>query len=311
MPASGWNAPNTWESAMAVSQGSISYASALGDNVPRLANALLAGYAASSTDTGHRGGATDAQWALGHPEKIVDYGYRAIHETAEKSKAIISAFYGDRPEHSYFNSCSNGGREALMEAQRFPADYDGIIAGAPANSFTHMLVGFIMNAEATEADPASYIPAAKLPALESAVLAACDALDGLKDGVIDDPRKCHFDPAPATLLCQGAESRALHLHIAAGRGSQEESTWESARPTAGNRSILATSLAGKRARVVGRRGLPAVVQGRDLSMRMPHRVAHISSSRILRGTTVLSTSTATPKSPTIRWDNGSTQSTPT
>ena len=100
---------------------------------------LLAGYATSSTDTGHKAADFDAQWALGHPEKIADYGYRAIHETAEKSKAIIHAFYGDGPKHSYFSSCSNGGREALMEAQRFPADYDGIIAGAPATSMTRFL----------------------------------------------------------------------------------------------------------------------------------------------------------------------------
>jgi hypothetical protein len=196
LPASGWNGKymGTGNGGFA---GSIGYA-------PGLANALLAGYAASSTDTGHQGGGTDAQWALGHPEKIVDYGYRAIHETAEKSKAIIRGFYGDQPKHSYFSSCSNGGREALMEAQRFPADYDGIIAGAPANAFTHILAGFTMNIQATEADPASYIPAAKLPAIESAVLTACDAIDGLKDGLIDDPRKCHFDPS--TLLCQGPES---------------------------------------------------------------------------------------------------------
>jgi len=184
--------------------GSIRYASLPGANAPSLANALLAGYATSSTDTGHRGDGTDARWALGHPEKVVDYGYRAIHETAERSKTIIHAFYGSGPKHSYFDSCSNGGREGLMEAQRFPADYDGIIAGAPSNYNTHLLAGFITNIQAAEADPASYITPAKLPAIESAALAACDALDGLKDGVIDDPRKCHFDPA--TLLCQGAES---------------------------------------------------------------------------------------------------------
>jgi hypothetical protein len=203
LPAEGWNGKY-----MGIGNGgfagSISYASAPGGNMPGLANALLAGYAASSTDTGHQGGGTDAQWALGHPEKIVDYGYRAIHETAEKSKAIVRAFYGDRPLHSYFGSCSNGGRQALMEAQRFPADYDGIIAGAPANNFTHVLAAFTADIQATEADPASYIPPAKLPAIEAAALAACDALDGLKDGLIDDPRKCHFDPA--ALVCRGAES---------------------------------------------------------------------------------------------------------
>ena len=117
-----------------------------------LADAVANGYAASGTDTGHKGAATDGRWALGHPEKIVDYGYRAIHETAEKSKAIIRAFYGGGPKHSYFNGCSNGGRQALMEAQRFPGDYDGIIAGAPGLSVTHILAGIVTNEQAMVGD---------------------------------------------------------------------------------------------------------------------------------------------------------------
>jgi Tannase and feruloyl esterase len=201
LPATGWNGKymGTGNGGFA---GSIGYASAI-DNVATLSSALLSGYAASATDTGHKGSATDAQWAMGHPEKVVDYGYRAIHETAEKSKTIIRAFYGVAPKHSYFSSCSNGGRQALMEAQRFPADYDGIIAGAPATS-TNLLAKFALDALATEVDPASYIPQAKLPAIDAATLAACDALDGLKDGIIDDPRKCNFDPS--TLLCKSAET---------------------------------------------------------------------------------------------------------
>jgi Tannase and feruloyl esterase len=178
--------------------GSINYAG--------LAASVLSGYASSSTDTGHKAGGTDARWALEHPEKIVDFGYRAIHETAEKSKAIIQAFYEENVKHSYFSSCSNGGRQALMEAQRYPGDYDGIIAGAPAGSFTHIGVSFIWDLQATEIDPASYIPASKFPAIESAAVAACDARDGVKDGVIDDPTKCDFKPA--TLLCNGPESAA-------------------------------------------------------------------------------------------------------
>ena len=113
--------------------GSISYA--------EMAQALAAGYAVSSTDTGHKAGATNGEWALGHFEKIVDYGHRAIHETAVQSKAIVKAYYGGDAKRSYFNGCSNGGRQALLEAQRYPADYDGIIAGAPANYFTHVGVG--------------------------------------------------------------------------------------------------------------------------------------------------------------------------
>jgi hypothetical protein len=122
----------------------------------------------------------------------------------EKAKLIVKAFYGDGPQHSYFASCSNGGRQALMEAQRYPNDYDGIIAGAPANAFTQILTGFAWNMQALLNDPASYIPAKKLQALEAAVLASCDARDGVKDGVLDDPTKCGFNPA--VLLCKGAET---------------------------------------------------------------------------------------------------------
>lgn len=171
---------------------------------PALAAAVARGYAAASTDTGHT--TTDASWALGHPEKIVDYGHRAVHEMTEKAKSIISAFYGNAPKRSYFASCSNGGRQALMEAQRYPNDYDGLIAGAPANYFTHILTGFAWDLQATLNDPASYIPASKLKAVETAALAVCDARDGVTDGVIDDPTKCSFDPS--VLLCKGAESDA-------------------------------------------------------------------------------------------------------
>lgn len=195
MPASGWNGKFQ-------GIGNGGYAGSIG--FAAMAGAVQHGYATASTDTGHHAGVTDASWALEHPEKVVDFGYRAIHETADKAKAIIRAFYGKAPEHSYFSSCSNGGRQALMEAQRFPADYDGIIAGAPANFWTHLLTGAVWDMQALLADPARYIPASKLPAIEAATLEACDALDGVKDGVIDNPAECHFDPSK--LLCKGAES---------------------------------------------------------------------------------------------------------
>ena len=169
-----------------------------------LAAAVRNGYAAAATDTGHKGTAVDAAWALGHPEKIVDFGYRAIHETADKAKAIIAAFYGGRPRHSYFSSCSNGGRQGLMEAQRYPEDYDGIVAGAPANFWTHLVTSGVWDALALDGN--AFIPAAKAPAIEAAALAACDAADGLKDGLISDPPRCRFDPA--TLLCKGGETDA-------------------------------------------------------------------------------------------------------
>jgi feruloyl esterase len=195
LPSAGWNGKFQ-------GMGNGGFAGSI--NFSGLGIAVSHGYATASTDTGHQAGVTDGAWALGHRERVIDFGYRAIHETTEKAKAIIQAFYGEQPKHSYFSSCSNGGRQALMEAQRYPADYDGIIAGAPANNFTHLLTGGLWDMQATTSEPASYIPAGKIPAIEAAALAACDALDGVKDGVIDDPSRCQFDPA--VLLCSGPES---------------------------------------------------------------------------------------------------------
>jgi feruloyl esterase len=195
MPVSGWN-----RKFQGVGNGG--FAGAI--NFGAMADALARGYATASTNTGHQGGGTDAGWALGHPQKVIDFGYRAIHETAETAKATIREFYGEGPRRSYFNSCSNGGRQALMEAQRFPGDYDGIIAGAPANFWTHLLSAAVWDMRATLEEPGSYIPAAKLPAIQAAAIAACDTLDNVKDGVLEDPARCQFDPA--TLLCRGPES---------------------------------------------------------------------------------------------------------
>ncbi|WP_158747935.1 tannase/feruloyl esterase family alpha/beta hydrolase [Acidobacterium sp. S8] len=167
-----------------------------------LAAAVTQGYAAASTDTGHS--TEGAQWALGHPEKVIDYGYRAVHLMTEDSKTITKAFYGDAPKRSYFASCSNGGRQALMEAQRFPADYDGIIAGAPANAWAPMLTSGLKLLQVL--DGPGYIPPAKIPAISKAVLTKCDALDGVADGVLNDPRECHFDPS--VFLCKDKESDA-------------------------------------------------------------------------------------------------------
>jgi feruloyl esterase len=169
-----------------------------------MAVAVHQGYATAGTDTGHAAAGTDARWALGHPEKITDYGYRAIHEMTMSARAVIKEFYGNHLRHSYFASCSNGGRQALMEAQRFPADYDGIIAGAPANYWTHLLTSAVWDAQATTSEEASYIPSSKLPAIARAVNEACDAQDGVSDGILNDPRKCHFDPA--AIVCKEEES---------------------------------------------------------------------------------------------------------
>ena len=166
--------------------------------------AVYQGYATVGTDTGHSGGGTDASWALEHPEKVTDYGYRGIHEMTLVAKAAIKAFYGKDPQHSYFKGCSNGGRQALMEAQRFSEDYDGILAGAPANFFTHLLTKALADAQATTLDPSSYIPSSKLSAIARAVNTACDAQDGVADGILNDPRNCHFDPAK--MVCKDGDS---------------------------------------------------------------------------------------------------------
>jgi hypothetical protein len=169
-----------------------------------LATAITQGYATASTNTGHSGAFTDGSWALGHPEKVIDFGYRAIHEMTLVAKKIIQIYYGQPPQHSYFASCSTGGRQGLMEAQRFPEDYDGILAGAPANNWTGLMTDAVANEQALSQDPLGFFPPSKLPAISAAVLAACDATDGIKDGVLNDPAKCHFNPS--SLLCNESET---------------------------------------------------------------------------------------------------------
>ena len=160
--------------------------------------ALQQGYATSSTDTGHKG--SDASFALGHPEKVVDFAYRAVHEMALKSKAIMTAFYGGAPRLSYWYGCSTGGRQGMMEAVRYPGDFDGIIAGAPANNQTRLCTWRMAVETMIRKEPARVVPRSKMLLLNRAVLAACDELDGVKDGLLGDPLKCRFDPA--ALLCR-------------------------------------------------------------------------------------------------------------
>jgi hypothetical protein len=162
--------------------------------------AVEAGYAVSGTDTGHSGGSLDSPWALGHPEKIVDFGWRGIHETASASKAIIEAYYAKAPAHAYFSGCSDGGREALLEAQRFPKDYDGIVAGAPANSWTKLMINAI-SAEQALAKPDGWLSPDKLSIVTDAVLKACHG----EGGILDDPSHCHFEPT--SLVCKADQSQ--------------------------------------------------------------------------------------------------------
>ncbi|HEY3837449.1 MAG TPA: tannase/feruloyl esterase family alpha/beta hydrolase, partial [Bryobacteraceae bacterium] len=188
LPTSGWN-----HKFQAVGNGGwagvISYGA--------LAEGIKAGYAAASTDTGHS--TPGGSFALGHPEKLIDFSWRSEHEMTVKGKAITQAFYGDNPQRSYWNGCSTGGRQALKEAQMFPNDFDGIIAGAPGNR--NLMALWI--AHAVLKNPANYVPKEKFPVIHKAVLDACDSSDGVKDGLIEDPTHCHFDPG--VLLCKGAD----------------------------------------------------------------------------------------------------------
>ena len=169
-----------------------------------LANYLKRNFAVAGSDAGHQAQATDASWAFGHPEKIKDFGWRAVHLTRLRAGEIITAYYGKRDQKAYFDSCSDGGREALMEAQRFPDDYDGILAGAPANAWSTMLAAGVTEIQARGSDPRAYFSNLKLHAIQKASLDACDAADGLKDGIINDPSQCRFDPD--VLLCKGEET---------------------------------------------------------------------------------------------------------
>jgi len=176
-------------------------------NIPysALGNAILRGYAAAGTNDGHVDPVgTDASWALGHPQKIIDFGYRALKETTDAAKLVIKAFAGDAPQYSYFAGCSDGGREALMESQRYPNDFDGIVVGDPANNWIPLLSQHVWDIQALTASAGSYITLPKLQTITDAALAACDGVDGVLDGVIGYPRQCHFNPN--ALLCTDGDS---------------------------------------------------------------------------------------------------------
>jgi feruloyl esterase len=173
-----------------------------------------AGYATVGTDTGHQGAITDASWALNNIERRVNFGYLAVHETAEAAKAIIASYYTTPSSKNYFIGCSRGGGQALMEAQRYPDDFDGIVAGAPAFDWTGIGGQFIRTAQVTYPDPKNLatplFTAETLKAIEAKILDKCDALDGVKDGVMEDPRRCNFDVASLTELT-AAQRDALNV----------------------------------------------------------------------------------------------------
>lgn len=160
---------------------------------------VASGYAAVATDTGHRAEPGDSRWALGQSDRIIDYGHRSVHLAAVHGKAVTTAYYGRKPQHAYFSAYSNGGRQALMLAQRYPDDYDGIVAGAPAPELTAAYVSLADFQSHLLSEPAARLSASQLARLSDAVLEACDAQDGVRDGVLENPLTCSFDPA--TLAC--------------------------------------------------------------------------------------------------------------
>jgi feruloyl esterase len=167
--------------------------------------ALARGYAAASNDTGHnRNDGTDGAFALGHPEKVIDFGYRAMHEMAVQSKAIIQAFYKQGPRLSYYQGCSTGGRQGLSEAQRYPEDFDAIIAGAPVYNQTRLHASQMSLFVDMLRRPDSILSNPKKTMVANAVLGACDEQDGVKDSLITNPQKCKFDPA--VLLCKAGDA---------------------------------------------------------------------------------------------------------
>jgi hypothetical protein len=183
----------------------------LAADAPGFTNAMNHGlqrrYAVATMDGGHWGASVvDGRWALANPVAEMDWGQRAVNETAKAAKALIQAYYGTAPQKAYFAGCSTGGRMAVMEAARFPNDFDGIISGAPALDYTGLVATFFAwVAQAnTGADGQAIFPAAKLPLVRDAVYRSCDGQDGLADGLIADPRRCAF--APSSLQCQGGDT---------------------------------------------------------------------------------------------------------
>jgi feruloyl esterase len=170
-----------------------------------LAGAMQRGYVAASTDTGHVD--PGYGWAVGHPEKLKDWGYRAVHETAVAAKQLIQGFYGTPVKFAYWNSCHNGGNQGLNEVQRYPEDFDGVVAGDPAYYVTRLQAGseyisWVALKDGVKAP--GYIPPSKYPVIHRAVLDACDAKDGVADGILEDPLRCRFDPK--SIQCNGPDA---------------------------------------------------------------------------------------------------------
>lgn len=172
-------------------------------NYSSLAHGVKRGYATASTDTGHKGGPADGSWALGHPERIENYGGRAQHLTATAAKQILKAYYAKPARYSYFMGCSNGGQQGLTAAQRYPEDYDGIVSGAPGTSFPDMSTYVMLSGRANAANAEGQLTQQDMEHTVRRMVAACDKNDGVEDGLIEHPPSCKFDFD--SLACSGAE----------------------------------------------------------------------------------------------------------
>ena len=185
--------------------GNGAFAGSIPDTDLETAFGLTRGYATAATDTGHQADPFDASWALNNRPAEIDYGYRSVHVTVGVAKIIINSYYGQAPHFSYFDGCSKGGQQGLEEAQQYPDDFNGIADGSPAFDFTGIFTAANWNMQALHATAdSSEIPPEKVPVIGAAVLASCDAVDGLVDGLIDDPRRCSFDPD--ILRCLGGDA---------------------------------------------------------------------------------------------------------
>jgi feruloyl esterase len=191
-----------------------------------MAAPLRRGYATASNDTGHKG--PSASFVLGHPEKLIDFAYRSMHEMTVHSKAIIRAFYGRAPQLSYYQGCSTGGRQGMMEAQRYPEDFDAIIAGAPVYNMVHLNVSQVGLQVEMLKNPDRLVPDGKKAVFANAVVAACDEKDGVKDGIINDPRSCRFDPA--VLACKAGDSADC---LTAAQVENARSVWSAVKTKSG------------------------------------------------------------------------------
>jgi len=195
MPVTGW-------SGRIEMVGNGGYSSQM--RLDELARLVHSGDAALATDTGHEG--DGLEFGFANNEAIADWGYRAVHVSVVAAKALVTRFYGQAPKYAYFTGCSTGGHQGLMEAQRYPDDFDGILAGDPGNNRTNLNFGFLWQFLATHPDGDNEHPILTpddLKHVNQAAMEKCDALDGVRDGVITDPRRCGFDPA--ALRCTEAK----------------------------------------------------------------------------------------------------------